>query len=219
MHNLKILVQVKPDKTSQKIAQNSFAQCIKNSLIKIEKPQYFTSYELPENMIFVPGAIRRLHFYNDLASLVNSNSCKIISAYFKNLDQQFGTFSKSYSGVPIGNIDLCGVNRDIRTTYLRCLSGRHFCTDSLSLKFRRSKLKCCPYCKNPSRNLSHYILDCPDFASIRNIFIEKIRNVKSDVSYNLENEDSVTQLFCSHNPTILKQFAFFLHEIKTQFTK
>ena len=66
MHNLKVLVQVKPDPISQKLAENSFAMCIKKSLLKIEKPQYFTSYDLPQNMIFVPGAIRRNYFYNDL---------------------------------------------------------------------------------------------------------------------------------------------------------
>ena len=172
-------------------------------------------------MIYVVGAIRRMHFYNDLTSLVDSNSCKIVNAYFKNINHKFGTFSKSYSGVPIGEIDLCGVNREIRTTYLRCLSGRHFCSENLSLKFRKSKLKskCCPYCKNPSRNLSHYILDCSKFTNIRNIFIQKINCLNSEVKYTLDNEDSVYQLFCTENPKVLKEFTLFLHQLKTQFTK
>ena len=99
------------------------------------------------------------------------------NSLIKNVNQKFGALSKSYSGVPIGEINLCGVNREIRTTYLRCLSGRHFCAESLSNKFRRSKLKCCPYCKSPSRNLSHYILDCSNFTiSYPNYFFCDIKN-------------------------------------------
>ena len=68
-------------------------------------------------------------------------------------------------------------------------------------------------------NLSHYIVNCPNFANIRNIFIQKLNSVDSGVSYNLKNEDSVSQLFCSNNTLILEKFALYLHEIKTQFTK
>lgn len=98
-------------------------------------------------------------------------------------------------------------------------SGRHFCAENLSIKFRKSKLKGCPFCKNPSRNLSHYILECPNFAHIRNIFIQKINCLDSEVQYTLDNEDSVLQLFCTENPKVLKEFTLYLHQIKTQFTK
>ena len=170
-------------------------------------------------MIFVPGAIRRNYFYNDLNTLINSSSCKIINAYFKNINQKmdFEFFAKSYSGVPFGNIDLCGVNREKRTTYLRILSGKHFCSENMCIKFRRSKSSCCPFCKDSSRNLFHYILDCSKFASIRNIFIDKISNIDSNVCYDLKNEDSVHMLFSSDNQEILKLFCIFLHEIKTKF--
>ena len=99
--------------------------------------------------------------------------------------------------------------------------GRHFCSENLSHKFRKSKskLKCCPYCKNPSRNLSHYILDCSKFTNIRNIFIQKINCLNSEVKYTFDNEDSVFQLFCTENPKVLKEFTLYLHELKTQFTK
>ena len=219
MHSLKVLVQVKPDPISQKITENSFAMCIKKSLLKFEKPQYFTSYDLPENMIFVPGAIRRKYFYNDLNTLINSSSCKIINAYFKNINQKmdFEFFAKSYSGVPLGNIDLCGVDREKRTTYLRILSGRHFCSENMCIKFRRSKSSCCPFCKDSSRNLFHYILDCSKFASIRNTFIDSISKINSDVCYDLKNENSVYNLFSSENHDILKTFCIFLQEIKTKF--
>ena len=157
--------------------------------------------------------IRKTHFEKDLEVLEKSESCRLAYVFFKNND-----YLGSYEGIPIGKINFAGITREFRTTFLRCITGVHFCSEKTCKKFHRIKTGVCPFCKNSSRDLTHYTLHCPHFNNIRRIFLKKIESLNPLVhSYRNQKNVFLETMLSTDSSIVLKTFSEFLHTIKVAF--